>query len=102
MNSRGFTLIEMLLVVAILGILIVVGFPHMEQLTQRSQSVVCMSNLRQLGTMAASYLNDHDGQYPKVETNPSYPEYQGETVPGMADTFSTYGLAPKCFGAPLI
>ncbi|MEO8204953.1 MAG: type II secretion system protein [Chthoniobacterales bacterium] len=101
LSARGFTLIEVLMVVVILAILMVLFFPHYERMTQRAQSVVCMNNLRHIGVMVTHYLNDNDQQYPKVETNPVDPVYTGETVPGMVDTFSKYGMDSSMLRCPV-
>lgn len=58
-RRRGFTLIEMLVVVAILGLLMALIFPAMQGVMRRTESVRCLSNLRNIGTAILFYEKDH-------------------------------------------
>ena len=57
---HGFTLIELLVVVAIISILTGILLPVFARVRESARQVSCISNLRQLGTAAHLYAQDHD------------------------------------------
>lgn len=63
-HYAGFTLVEMLIVIAILAILTALLFPVFAQARKQSKQDVCLSNLRQLGQAAAMYASDYDEHIP--------------------------------------
>jgi prepilin-type N-terminal cleavage/methylation domain-containing protein len=60
----GFTLIEMLVVMAIISVLAALLFPVFSQARAAARSIVCISNLRQAGMAFAMYTQDNNGLYP--------------------------------------
>lgn len=71
-EKGGFTLVEMLVVVAIIGILISMLLPQVQRAQAAAQSVGCQSQLRSFGTEALSYSMDRDGYLPWT-THLKYP-----------------------------
>jgi prepilin-type N-terminal cleavage/methylation domain-containing protein/prepilin-type processing-associated H-X9-DG protein len=61
---KGFTLVELLVVVAIIAVLAGIIFPVFARARARAESTTCQSNLRQLGAAFQQYLNEFDDQYP--------------------------------------
>ncbi len=62
---RAFTLVEMLVAVAILIFLAMLLIPGIKGVVSKSQGVHCMSNLRQIGLGVASYTAEHNGAFPR-------------------------------------
>ena len=60
-SGRGFTLVELLVVVAIIALLIGVLLPALGKARTASQSAVAMSNVRQLSTAQSTYASRSDG-----------------------------------------
>ncbi len=60
----GFTLIELLVVIAIIAILAAVLFPVFAQAREKARQAACSSNLKQIGTAFAMYVEDYDERLP--------------------------------------
>ncbi|MDI9402893.1 MAG: type II secretion system protein [Limnohabitans sp.] len=58
---RAFTLVEVLLVVAILAIVVALSFPALSLLQQRARVGRCASHLRSLQLASIAYAQDHEG-----------------------------------------
>jgi prepilin-type N-terminal cleavage/methylation domain-containing protein/prepilin-type processing-associated H-X9-DG protein len=66
LRKRGrlaFTLIELLVVIAIIAILAAILFPVFAKAREAARATSCRSNMRQLGTAMAMYLQDYDEHY---------------------------------------
>src|ERR1700733_3348565 len=55
----GFTLTELLVVVAVIAALSALLFPVVAQARRRSQEASCISNLRQIGQAMRMYIDDY-------------------------------------------
>ena len=63
-NARGFTLIEMLIVVAIIGVLAALLFPTFSSAREKARASSCLSNYHQLGVAIQMYAQDNDEKTP--------------------------------------
>jgi prepilin-type N-terminal cleavage/methylation domain-containing protein len=60
--ARGFTLLELLIVVVIIGIVAGLLGPGLSRAKEKGRQSACANNLRQLGIAAQLYWDDHDGR----------------------------------------
>ena len=67
--KRKFTIIELLVVVAIIGILMSMLMPALNSAKKKAKTVQCLSQMRQIYAASAMYLNDNDGRYPYGSTS---------------------------------
>ena len=63
MTQRAFTLIELIVVIAILGTLAALAMPAMSSAFDVAHTAACASNLRQIGFATQMYLKDNDGWF---------------------------------------
>jgi general secretion pathway protein G len=64
MRRKGFTLIELIVVISLVSLLTAVLMPALAMTRQRGKSLLCLSNLRQLSIAAHVYADNNDGYYP--------------------------------------
>jgi prepilin-type N-terminal cleavage/methylation domain-containing protein/prepilin-type processing-associated H-X9-DG protein len=73
LHKRAFTLIELVVVVALIAILAALLFPVFAQSREKARAASCLSNLRQLGTGYMLYVQDHDELFPLNAQAPTRP-----------------------------
>ncbi len=95
-RMKAFTIIELLVVVAIIAILIGILLPAIGRAREQAQLVQSMNNLRQLGLAHATYGSDHnDNQW---TTAPHDLMTWGPTIQSAVTNFNKANSAPGTSG----
>ena len=63
-QKSGFTIIELLTVIAIVGLLSAILFPVFAQARDKARQASCISNGRQIGISYVMYMQEYDGRLP--------------------------------------
>lgn len=64
--KQAFTLLELLVVIAVAGVLAGFSIPVYQRITQGSRAIACLSNLRQLGAALNLYVGEHNATLPTM------------------------------------
>jgi general secretion pathway protein G len=67
-GQRGFTLLELIIVVAIIGILASIAMPALKDMPRRASEAVLKTNLRTIRDMLDQYYGDKGHYPPTLET----------------------------------
>ena len=67
----GFTIVELIIVIGIIGVLLSFAFPALRTFQMEAKSVQCLSNLRQVGSILQSYMNQNRDIPPMTDFIPT-------------------------------
>lgn len=77
-SRRGFTLVELLVVVGIIAVLLAILMPALSAARESAKRIKCASNLHQLGIAETAYTNDNRGYFtPCFVVGANDPFYHG-------------------------
>ncbi len=84
-GGESFTLMELLVVVAIIGVLASVLLPALSMAKAHARSTPCKNHLRQLGLALQMYVNENRGKYPyyRGAADPAYNNVVGAESTGF-------------------
>ncbi len=97
MKKRGFTLIEMLVVIAIIGALAGITYPLASSFIGKSREASCLNNLRSLGVGLQTYIQEHNNHLPMLEAGR---KSKTEEIPVLDIALLPYFETPEAFKCP--
>lgn len=74
---RGFTLVELLVVVTVISVLVALLVPAVTSSRQKAHTIKCLGQLREWGTAFSAYQSDNNGQFPAFPWYVSLSTYVG-------------------------
>ena len=93
MHKKGFTIIELLIVISVIAILVGIALPRFKGMQDEANIAKAQGDLRTLQTGVESYYIHNNSSYPTVLTaltaNTTVPNIIGNTLP--TDPFATNG-----------
>lgn len=111
MNRKAFTLVEIMIVVAIIALLAAIAIPNLLRAKISANDALAKSTLRALSTASETYSTSNAGSYPGAIaslTNATPPyinrEFVGETISGfeysanMSSGSYTFTATPELVG----
>ncbi|MFW6164153.1 MAG: prepilin-type N-terminal cleavage/methylation domain-containing protein [Planctomycetota bacterium] len=94
-GRHAFTLLELLVVVAIIMILAALALPALFKVQRAARDAKCVSNLRQVYPGFDAYVRRYDGTYPPHK-------HPGSRAPYWFDLIEPYIQSEKVFGCPVL
>jgi prepilin-type N-terminal cleavage/methylation domain-containing protein/prepilin-type processing-associated H-X9-DG protein len=97
---RAFTLIELLTVIAIIGVVVGIALPSLQKARLAAVKTACLSNLKNLGHAIEMYKGNSSNRYPLARYMP-LPFLSASTAPPITDALSSFlGGDKKVFRCP--
>ncbi len=98
-RSKGFTLVEIMIVVLIIGILLAIAVPNFIRARETSRTKSCVANLRQIDAAKEQWAMDNKASNGDAVTGTLWPDYikkAPECPSGGTYTVNVIGTDPTC------
>lgn len=87
-KQRGFTLVELLVVISIIALLVSILMPALSRAREQAKLVICRSNISQLGKVVSVYRSEFEGTVP-----PIFSRYISGVATGLGEKYKFVSLA---------
>lgn len=94
----GFTILELLAIIAILGIFAALIIPNYQGIVLKAQEAVCKSHMRSIHVALANYLQDHQDIWPQGP----YPREKVAWETFWLDTLKPYHITESTWQCPTL
>jgi prepilin-type N-terminal cleavage/methylation domain-containing protein len=99
-RSPAFTIIEMIVVLAIIAIMMALVYPAYTTISERAKATKEMSNLRQIGMATQLYMNDNSGVLFSTSASWMSQLYNAAPPPAAPKYLSSWGVFVSPFDRP--
>ena len=97
----AFTLVELLVVLAIIAFTSTLLFPAAQTMILKARSLQCAANLRSIGVAVSQAASDNNNEYPEIDqaAAPVYPAGSGAT--NLIGALGRYGINTNTIECPI-
>ncbi len=93
-NPTGFTLVELLVVIAVIMLLLGLLVPSLRATREAARSVICVSQLRQIGTAFEAYKSNHSELFPYADDSLDIPAGRVQPIDTLSSLLGVNAPAP--------